>query len=72
MNLNDGLNEMLKGRFAMIQSETQMQIIIPAMYTDSKGQNPYHISKKGFSSAPAFGWLFRYSVVIYILSPFTK
>ncbi|KAK4317316.1 hypothetical protein Pmani_011580 [Petrolisthes manimaculis] len=59
MNLDQGLKEMLKGRFVMIQSEMQMQIIIPSLYTDSRGQNPYYVSKKGFSTAPAFGWLFR-------------
>ncbi|XP_069951700.1 glutamate receptor ionotropic, delta-1-like [Cherax quadricarinatus] len=61
----EALRKILEGHYTLIVWENNLIITIASYYTDSHGNTPYFISKKGVSIMAAFGWGFRRGAPFY-------
>ncbi|XP_071524235.1 glutamate receptor ionotropic, delta-1-like [Panulirus ornatus] len=61
----EALQKVLAGGYSLIDFENYVTIIVASGYTDSQGNNPFFISKKGISIMAAFGWGFRKGAPFY-------
>nr|XP_053641767.1 uncharacterized protein LOC128695285 [Cherax quadricarinatus] len=61
----EALQKVLEGHYTLIVWENNLIITIASHYTDSHGNTPYFISKKGVSIMAAFGWGFRKGAPFY-------
>lgn len=52
----EALKKVLDGKYALIDLRTYISIIIESQYTDSFGQSPFYISRKGLTIMAVFGW----------------
>nr|XP_053641785.1 uncharacterized protein LOC128695307 [Cherax quadricarinatus] len=65
LSKEEALKKVLEGHYSLIFWENNLFITIASHYTDSHGNTPYFISKKGVSIMAAFGWGFRKGAPFY-------
>lgn len=59
LGAEEALQKVLAGGYSLLDWENYLTIVIASQYTDSYGNTPFYMSKKGVSIMAAFGWGFR-------------
>ncbi|KAG7162343.1 SCAN domain-containing protein 3-like 8, partial [Homarus americanus] len=55
-----GLQKVKEGSYSFFSAKYHITVIIDSKYTNSYGQTPFYISKRGIKVLAAFGWSFRH------------
>ncbi|KAG7162407.1 Glutamate receptor ionotropic, kainate 2-like 1, partial [Homarus americanus] len=56
----EGLQKVRAGGYSFLSINYYITVVVASQYTDSYGQTPFYISKKGIELLAAFGWAFRH------------
>ncbi|XP_069951698.1 glutamate receptor ionotropic, delta-1-like isoform X2 [Cherax quadricarinatus] len=65
VSMREALKKILQGHYSLVTGENNLFITIASYYTDSHGNTPFFISKKGVTTMAAYGWGFRKGVPFY-------
>ncbi|XP_042233722.1 uncharacterized protein LOC121873909 [Homarus americanus] len=60
-----GLQKVKEGSYSFFSAKYHITVIIDSKYTNSYGQTPFYISKRGIKVLAAFGWSFRKGAPYY-------
>ncbi|XP_069951694.1 glutamate receptor ionotropic, delta-1-like isoform X2 [Cherax quadricarinatus] len=65
VSMREALKKTLQGHYSLITGTNNIMITIASYYTDSHGNTPFFISKKGVTPMAAYGWGFRKGAPFY-------